>query len=106
LGPFILQEVEVYGLKHAVSKKQEKEKTSVIQPDELFYDITTWDTFITCSNYHRKVPPFDLLSHCEHLFIVSELKAVASIGYEKDDLPRWREIEREIRKIAHSFIVE
>lgn len=105
-GPFLLQDVEVYGLKHARSTQQEKEKASSSQTDEFFYDPTTWGTFIRCANYHRKVPPFDPLSSCDHLFIVPELKAVASVHCKKEDLPRWREIERAIKNIAHSFIVE
>lgn len=104
-GPFVLQDVEMYGLKHAKSTQQEKERSSG-QTDEFFYDSTTWGTFIRCANSHRKVPPYDPLSSCDHLFIVPELKAVASVHCKREDLSRWREIERAIKNIAHSFIVE
>lgn len=104
-GPFILQDTEMYGLTRARSTQQEKERSSG-QIDELFYDSTTWGTFIECANSHRKVPPFDPLSSCDHLFIVPELRAVASVRCSKEDLPRWWEIERAIKDIAHSFIVK
>lgn len=103
-GPFIPQDMDVHGLKHAKSTREEK--SSVVQADELFYDNATWNTFITCSNNRRKVPPFDVFSHCWHSFPVPELKAVAKAFYNKDDLPRWREIEHAIKDIAHSFIVK
>lgn len=105
-GPFILQDMDLYGLKHAKSKQQENEKGSSSQTDEFFYDPTTWGTFIRCANYHRKVSPFDPLSSCEHLFIVPELQTVVSVHCKKEDLSRWREIEGAIRIIAHSFIVK
>lgn len=104
-GAFIPQNSDEFGLKHVVSKKREGER-HFSEPDELFYDSKSWATLITCSNYHRAVEPFDPLSDCKHLFAVPELQSMASISYEKSELHRWREIEGEIKKIAHSFIVE
>lgn len=108
-GPFISQDGEVYGLKHALSKHQENERSrkhSITQSDQLLYDPTTWGTVITCGTYRRNEPPFDLLSDCEHQFVVPELKVVASIHYEKADLSHWQEIENVIKQITHSVVVE
>jgi len=105
-GPFITEDERMFGLNHAVSKKTEKEKSFYLDVDELFYDTTTWSTFIACSNYHRAVQPFDPLSSCKHSFVLDELKTVVEIHCRKEDLPRWREFEHAIRKIALSFAVK
>jgi len=105
-GPFISQEGEVYGLKRAVSSKPEKDKSSVEEVDEFFYDPNTWGTFITCSNNHQKVPPFAPFSSCDHYFTVPEVKSVARVWFAKEDLSRWSETEREVKKVISSFIVK
>ncbi|HJT19661.1 MAG TPA: hypothetical protein VJ746_04275 [Nitrospira sp.] len=105
-GPFELQRQEVFGLKHARSPKKTNEKAWYGDTDEIFYDPVGFETFIRCASYLRKVEPFDLMTHCEHLFAVHEIKVVAKGYIQKEDLPRWREIEAAIRKIAHTFVVE
>jgi hypothetical protein len=103
-GPWIPQEADVSGLKHFVSKKQDVNTTTYSPPDEFFYDPLTRNTFITCTNRRRAVPPFDAMSGCEHRFNLPELKAQVSVHYPKDDLPRWKEIEGLIKKMAQGFI--
>jgi hypothetical protein len=105
-GPFMPKGETAFGLNHVVSIKTEEEKSFYLDVDELFYDATTWSTFIACSNYHRAVQPFDPLSSCQHLYVLDELKVVVELECRKDDLPRWREFEVAIRKIALSFVVK
>ena len=105
-GPFTSKDEKVFGLNHAVSIKREEEKSFYLDADELFYDDITWNTFISCSNYHRAVQPFDPLSFCRHVFVLEELNVVVELDCTKDDLSRWHEFELAIRKIALSFVVK
>lgn len=105
LGPWIPQETDVSGLKHFVSKKQNVNTTDISPPDEFFYDSSTRNTFIECTNRRRAVPPFDARSGCTQRFNFPELKAQVSVHYPKADLPRWREIESSIQKMVHTLVV-
>jgi len=103
-GPWIPQDTNVSDLKHFVSEKQDINTMDYSPPDEFFYDSSTRSTFISCTNRRRAVPPFDASSGCEHKFNLPELKAQVSVNYPKSDLPRWREIESSITKMAHALV--
>lgn len=87
-GPWVRERPDVYGLQYYVSRSPHG-MDSTMQPNEIFYDAGTEKTFISCANGHRKAPPHDPTSFCQHLFVVPELKAVASVNYvvNKDFLP-------------------
>jgi len=104
-GPWIPQEADVSGLKHFVSKKQNINTMNYSPPDEFFYDSSTRNTFINCTNRRRSVPPFDARSGCEHRFDLPELRTQVSVNYSKNDLPRWREIEGLIKAMARTLVV-
>lgn len=104
-GPWIPQETDVSGLKHFVSKKQNINVMNYSSPDEFFYDPSTRNTFISCTNRRRAVPPFDALRGCEHKFDLPELRAQVRVNYSKNDLPRWREIESLIKAMAYTLVV-
>jgi hypothetical protein len=104
-GPFIRQADDVYGLGHHVSPQKYNHVSGQI--DELFFDEKKSTSFIECENTHRRVAPFDALIFCDHYFVLPEIRAVASVHYtDRDVIARWREVEAEITKIAHSFVVQ
>lgn len=105
-GPFVMQKERISGLVHEDSTQPIHNDKDGVGHFDFFYDDGTFDTFIYCQTFRRLVPPNDLFNSCNHLFVIPELKVVAEATYTKNDLPRWREIEKESKSIIHSFIVQ
>ena len=106
-GPFVRQEDLAFGLVQEISVQPMGPANSTVHPKRVFlYDKDTLLTFISCETMKQQVPPFATFSSCYHDFIVPELKVVGEAIYSKTDLYRWREIETEIKKIVHSFVVQ
>jgi hypothetical protein len=54
------------------------------------------------------VPPHARLEYCDHDFVIPELRVWVTVHYvhpAKEELPRWRDVEQNIRRIAASFVV-
>lgn len=105
-GPYIKQKSPVDGLVYENSVRPAETKIPRSPHYAFFYDETTYKTFIHCQSHTQYVPPYATFTDCHHLFVVPEFKIVAEAIYTKKDLPRWREIEEETKKIIHSFIVQ
>ncbi len=101
-GPFVAQP-EVWGLKRYLSSEQPSpDKTQW----EFFYNDQS-TVFANCQNNLMKYPPYGRLAFCKLQFFAPELRAkiIVSNIQNREDLARWAEIEREVRKVIQSFIV-
>jgi len=103
---------DIFGLMHYTYSRPNILPLNVRDPrpfhvDELMYDRLPPATVITCHSVISPQPSEHLASICSLSFPVDEIKAFARILFKspKEDLAQWREIESEIRRLVHSFVV-
>jgi hypothetical protein len=100
-GPFLPDDGNSIGLLHMVSTRPTNEFTP---KREYFYDAN-YSTFIVCHTSKQRVAPYALTSRCDHNFLIPEMHARARAIYTTQNLPRWREIEDGVQKVANDFVV-
>jgi hypothetical protein len=107
-GPFVLQRERVYELDHYLSLHTPTLGKPGGGFDEFFYAPSGENTLITCSNKPMTPAPHARLAFCDHDFVISELGVLVTVHYDdpaKEELPRWRDVEQNIRRIVTSFVV-
>ena len=105
-GPFVRQP-DIRGLTHYASVQPPRLVLTAEPHREFFFDPDGYGTFISCETVVRPPPQNDLSTHCQHSFFLPGIKARVEVDGVRDkaDLARWKEIEANIRRIVHSFIV-
>jgi hypothetical protein len=105
-GPYDQDKASPFGLKHFDSiQPVDRGNRGFHAHVEYFYDHDSLTT-IVCQTYRKKVEPYDTFDICEHHFFIPELNLMADAIYTKSDLPRWAEIAKRVKEIAHTFIVK
>ncbi|MGF6771955.1 hypothetical protein P3T18_004443 [Paraburkholderia sp. GAS199] len=100
-GPFVRDKNLENGLIHYESVQSVDDNP--VGHVEYFYQKSSRTT-ILCKTHRVHVAPFDTYDECQHYFFVPDLNVMAEAFYTKADLPRWNEIESQIKKTVHSFI--
>jgi hypothetical protein len=107
-GPFVRQRDKAYGLDHYLSLQRPTLKLPGGGFDEFFYEPSGENSLITCSNKPMTASPHAPLEFCDHDFVIPELGVGVTVHYlhpAKEELPRWRDVEQNIRRIVKSFVV-
>jgi hypothetical protein len=102
-GPFVRDSASRHGLVHYEST-QSVDASPLNSHYEYFYDADS-DTNIVCNTKRSKMPPFDTFDSCQHRFFDAEINVMLVMSYKKNDLPRWKLIEKSVRQTIHSFII-
>ncbi|WP_321899961.1 hypothetical protein [Paraburkholderia heleia] len=104
-GPYVADKIMPYGLMHFESTQSVDDGArNQYGHVEYFYNRSTLTT-IMCQTHKPRTPPFNDFSICHHYFFIPDLNVMAEAFYTKNDVSRWKKIEDEVKKIAHSFIV-
>ena len=109
-GPFT-KAPSIWNLDHYISKQKTVLPLALEQTEqyEVFFDPKEEVTFINCQNLHVKGRlPSDQLAGCRMNFSIPDLKIIVDIQSVdfKDDLARWPEIQKSIRQLIQSFVVQ